>query len=95
MAVLGVYLPELFSARERGRAVNFIMCFGVLGGGVAPEILDNAPWWVLTLPMVVAWAAVVGLRETKGKGEIEPIEEIDCTLITEKDETTEPLNDMC
>lgn len=62
MAVLGVYLPELFNAKERGRAVNFIMSFGVLGGGFAPKLLDAAPWWVLTIFMAIAWAAALGLQ---------------------------------
>ncbi len=39
MAILGVYLPEMFSVDDRGKAVNFVMSFGVIGGGVAPLIL--------------------------------------------------------
>jgi hypothetical protein len=58
----------LFRVEERGRAVNFIMSFGVVGGGVAPKVLDQAPWWVLTLPMAVACIAALGLRETKRVG---------------------------
>lgn len=39
MAILAVYLPELFPLENRGRGNNFIMAFGVLGGGLSPLIL--------------------------------------------------------
>ena len=34
MLILGIYLPELFKEKERGKGVNFIMSIGVIGSAL-------------------------------------------------------------
>lgn len=41
MIILGVYLPELFDADERGKGTNYVMAFGVLGSALNSIILNG------------------------------------------------------
>lgn len=70
MAILAIYIPEMFSVEERGRAVNFVMSFGVIGGGVAPILLDNFQWWVLTFFLGLSILSALGLPETRTTNKI-------------------------
>lgn len=64
MAILAIYLPELFPIRNRGRGTNFIMSFGVLGGGLSPLILESMPWWGLLMFNFISITAGLFLKET-------------------------------
>lgn len=62
LTILGVYIPELFFAEDRGRGVNFVMSFGVIGGGIAPILLENLPWWALSGFLLIALISTFGLK---------------------------------
>jgi hypothetical protein len=47
MIVLGVYVPELFPAKEKGRGTNFIMSFGVIGSALNGKLFSHLPFWSL------------------------------------------------
>ena len=47
MIVLGVYVPELFPANEKGRGTNFIMSFGVIGSALNGKLFSHLPFWSL------------------------------------------------
>ena len=73
MAVLGVYLPELFSADNRGRGTNFVMSFGVLGGGLAPLMLESLPWWGLLGFILMSIGSAMLLPETYNGGRLKEL----------------------
>lgn len=62
MAILAIYLPELFPIENRGRGTNFVMSFGVLGGGLSPIILESMPWWGLLVFNVTSITAGLFLK---------------------------------
>jgi len=41
MLVLGVYLPELFEMGDRGKGINYIMCFGVFGSALSGKVFSR------------------------------------------------------
>ena len=67
MLVLGIYLPELFEEKERGKGVNFIMSVGVLGSALNQKILKNFPFWFLSIFLLVAFLSTMLLKETMKK----------------------------
>lgn len=47
MIVLGVYVPEMFMAKEKGRGTNFVMSFGVIGSALNGKVFNQLPFWSL------------------------------------------------
>ena len=64
MLVLGIYLPELFEEKERGKGVNFIMSVGVIGSALNQQILKNFPFWFLAIFLGIAFATTFCFKET-------------------------------
>lgn len=62
-----------------------MMSFGVIGGGVAPLLLDNFPWWVLTIFLLLSIASTIGLNDTKDTNRIEGLLKSP-SLVTENEE---------
>ena len=65
MLILGIYLPELFKEKERGKGVNFIMSIGVIGSALNEKILKNFPFWFLAVFLVIALLSTILFKETK------------------------------
>jgi len=61
------------------------MSFGVIGGGIAPILLDNFPWWVLTFFLILSVLSTIRLPETRNDNKIESLTNQN-SLVTEREE---------
>jgi hypothetical protein len=67
MLVLGVYLPELFEMKDRGKGINYIMCFGVFGSALSGKVFSHLPFGYLEIFLFAALLALFLMPETKNR----------------------------
>ena len=57
MLVLGVYIPELFEIKGRGKGQNYIMCFGVFGSALSGKVFSHLPFAFLEIFLFAAFSS--------------------------------------
>lgn len=72
MLVLGVYLPELFEMKDRGKGINYIMCFGVFGSALSGKVFSHLPFGYLEIFLFAAFFAIFLMPETKNRENFSP-----------------------